>query len=139
VFSSSKLIKLGETTIRVPAAEDHLRLVAIHSLSHGAWRPLWLCDVAAMLEDLPQDFNWDRCLGDEGRIAHWISSVIELAHRLLGACVDRVPPRGRVQRLPKWFTRTVLDEWQTPVAERYRGASLGVALAHPIPGCWWWI
>jgi hypothetical protein len=131
VFLRSKLINFGETSIRVPAAEDHLRLVAIHALSHGAWRPVWLCDISAMLEDLPQDFDWDRCLGDDPRIAHWISSTIELAHRLLGACADRVPSSSRVQRLPKWFTRTVLDEWQTPVAERYRGVSLGVALAHP--------
>jgi hypothetical protein len=131
VFSRSVLIKLGETSIRVPSAEDHLRLVAIHALSHGAWRPVWLCDISAMLEDLPQYFDWDRCLGDEPRVARWISSTIELAHRLLGACADRVPSSSRVQRLPTWFTRTVLDEWQTPVAERYRGASLGVALAHP--------
>ena len=115
----------------MPAAEDHFRLVAIHLLSHGAWRPLWLCDIAAMLEDLPQDFNWGRCLGDEPRIARWISSVIELAHRLLGACADRVPPSSRIQRLPKWFTRTVLNEWQTPVAARYGGTSLAFALAHP--------
>jgi hypothetical protein len=131
VFSRSVLIKLGETSIRIPAAEDHLRLVAIHALSHGAWRPVWLCDISAMLEDLPQDFDWDRCLGDEPRIARWISSTIELAHCLLGACADRVPSSSRVQRLPKWFTRTLLNEWQTPVAERYRGASLGVTLAHP--------
>lgn len=131
VFARSEVIKLGETSIRVPAAEDHFRLVAIHLLSHGAWRPLWLCDIAAMLEDLPQDFNWGRCLGDEPRIARWISSVIELAHRLLGACADRVPPSSRIQRLPKWFTRTVLNEWQTPVAARYGGTSLAFALAHP--------
>ena len=131
MFARSEWIKLGEASIRIPAAEDHLRLVAIHSLSHGAWRPVWLCDIAAMLEDLPQDFDWDRCLGHEPRVARWISSVIELAHRLLGACVDGVPSRGRIQRLPEWFTRTVLNEWQTPVAERYRGASLAFALAHP--------
>jgi hypothetical protein len=131
VFARSEVIKLGETSIRVPAAEDHLRLVAIHFLSHGAWRPVWLCDIAAMLEDLPQEFDWGRCLGDEPRLARWISSVIELAHRLLGACADRVPSSSRIQRLPKWFTRTVLNEWQTPVAARYRGASLTFALSHP--------
>ena len=131
VFARSQVIKLGETSIRVPSAEDHLRLVAIHLLSHGAWRPVWLCDIAAMLEDLPQDFDWGRCLGDEPRIARWISSAIELAHRLLGACVDRVPPSSRIQRLPKWLTRTVLNEWQTPVAARYGGTSLAFVLAHP--------
>ena len=91
MFARSESIELGGTSIRVPSAEDHLRLVAIHFLSHGAWRPVWLCDIAAMLEDLPQDFDWDRCLGNEPRIARWVTSVIELAHRLLGACVDRVP------------------------------------------------
>ena len=130
VFARSQVIKFGETSIRVLAAEDHFRLVAIHSLSHGAWRPVWLCDIAAMLEDLPQHFDWDRCLGNEPRVARWISSVIELAHRLLGARLERVPSRGRIQRLPKWFTRTVLNEWETPVAERYRGAPLAYALAH---------
>ena len=131
VFARSHVITLGGTSIRVPAAEDHLRLVAIHFLSHGGWRPVWLCDIAAMLEDLPQDFDWDRCLGDEARVTRWISSVIELAHRLLGACADRVPFSRRVQRLPDWFTRTVLNEWQRPVAARYAGAPLAFALAHP--------
>ena len=131
VFARSQVIKFGETSIRVLAAEDHFRLVAIHSLSHGAWRPVWLCDIAAMLEDLPQHFDWDRCLGNEPRVARWISSVIELAHRLLGASANRVPSSSRVQRLPNWFTRTVLNEWQTPVAERYRGVSFAFARAHP--------
>jgi hypothetical protein len=131
VFARSELIKLGGASIRVPAADDHLRLVAIHFLSHGGWRPVWLCDIAAMLEDLPQNFDWDRCLGDEPRTARWISSAIELAHRLLGASVDRMPSNSRIQRLPKWLTRTVLKEWQTPVETRYRGASLTFALARP--------
>jgi hypothetical protein len=131
VFARSEVITLGGKSVRVPSAEDHLRLIAIHFLSHGGWRPVWLCDVAAILEDLPQNFDWDRCLGDEPRVAHWISSVIELAHRLLGARVDRVPSNNRVQRLPKWLTRTTLQEWQTPVETRYRGTSLAFALAHP--------
>jgi hypothetical protein len=131
VFARSEVIKFGQTSIRVLAAEDHLRLVAIHALSHGAWRPVWLCDIAAMVEDLPRGFDWDRCMGNEPRVARWISSVIELAHRLLGASAERVPSSSRVQRLPKWFTRTVLNEWQTPVAERYRGVSFAFARAHP--------
>ena len=68
VFARSEVIKLGETSIRVPAAEDHFRLVAIHLLSHGAWRPRWLCDIAAMLEDLPQDFNLGQV--PRGRTSH---------------------------------------------------------------------
>jgi hypothetical protein len=131
VFARSEVITLGGTSVRAPSAEDHLRLIAIHFLSHGGWRPVWLCDVAAVLEDLPQNFDWDRCLGDEPRSACWISSVIELAHHLLGASVDRVPPNCRVQRLPKWLTRTTLQEWQTPVETRYKGASLAFSLARP--------
>ena len=45
--------------------EDQLRQLCLHLLRHGACRPLWLCDVAVMLESLPGDFDWDRCLGGD--------------------------------------------------------------------------
>src|SRR5262249_14363779 len=44
--------------ISVLGAEDHLRLVCLHQLHHGAWRPLWLCDVAGLLRALPPGLSW---------------------------------------------------------------------------------
>src|SRR5579863_889158 len=63
IYSRSQLVNLGGSEIRVPCPEDHLRILCLHLLKHGAWRPLWLCDVAAALECRPQTFDWDRCLG----------------------------------------------------------------------------
>ena len=55
--------KAGSADIRLLAFEDHLRFVIMHLLKHGAWRPSGLCDVAAMVEAVPPDFDWDLCLG----------------------------------------------------------------------------
>ena len=56
--------KAGSADIRLLAFEDHLRFVIMHLLKHGAWRPSGLCDVAAMVEAVPPDFDWDLCLGE---------------------------------------------------------------------------
>ncbi len=48
--TSSGLVDLDGTRVRVLAAEDNLRILCLHLLKHGAWRPLWLCDIAASLE-----------------------------------------------------------------------------------------
>jgi hypothetical protein len=87
--------------------------------------PLWLCDIAAMLEDLPQDFigagAWGRTC-----IAHWINSVIR-AYRLW-ACADRDTARRSSSTATKWFYRTVLNGGRlqlllgTAVRARFAGA-----------------
>jgi putative nucleotidyltransferase-like protein len=118
LYARAPRITFGTHAIRVPAAEDHLRLVAIHFLIHGGFRPLWLCDVGALVEAATEDFRWDICLGEEPRTAHWIACVFELARRLLGARLDRVPQVARAERLPDWLERTVVKEWQVPFATR---------------------
>src|SRR5262249_8498138 len=37
---------VGEIEIDVLGFEDQLRILCTHLLRHGAWRPLWLCDIA---------------------------------------------------------------------------------------------
>src|ERR1700688_378755 len=76
--------KAGSADVRLLALEDHLRFVIMHWLMHGAWRPSGLCDVAAMVEALPADFDWPLCLGDDQFVAGWVCATIMLAHRLLG-------------------------------------------------------
>ena len=79
--------KAGSADIRLLAFEDHLRFVIMHLLKHGAWRPSGLCDVAAMVEAVPPDFDWGLRLGDDKVAAGWIGATIMLAHRLLGCRV----------------------------------------------------
>jgi hypothetical protein len=113
VYTRAQVITLGETEVRVPRAEDHLRIISIHLLREGAWRPLWLCDVAAAVESRPSNFDWAICFGAARRTSNWIECTLKLAHELLGADVSDTPAVD-LKRLPRWLTRTVLKEWATP-------------------------
>jgi hypothetical protein len=114
LFANSGLIELSDIDIRVPSPEDSLRIVCIHFLRHGAFRPLWLCDVAMLVESRSADFDWERCLGSDKRAADWIACAIGLAHRLLGARIDDTPVKRRAENLPSWLVPAVLRQWEKP-------------------------
>lgn len=120
-FNNSQLVKLGDVDVRVPALEDSLRLACIHFLRHGAFRPLWLCDVALLVETRPPSFDWDRCLGTNKRVADWIACTIGLAHQLLGAHVEDTPVKPRAENLPRWLVPAVLKQWEKPFAKHHGG------------------
>jgi len=130
VFARALPLRAGDHSILAPAAEDHLRLVAIHFLLHGGWRPLWLCDVSAMLETLPSTFDWDLCLGAVPRRRRWVACTLQLAHELLGARLENVPERYRARRMPGWFGATVLREWEKPFSEHHARPLLSYAWRH---------
>ncbi len=114
LYSRSELVNLENTQVRVAGAEDHLRILCLHLLKHGAWRPLWLCDLAAAVESRPSNFDWERCLGRNKRRANWILCAIGLAHRLLGADLGDAPVNDMVANLPAWLVRCVMGQWNAP-------------------------
>jgi hypothetical protein len=111
VYARAQLIGLGGTNVRVPCAEDHLRFISIHLLREGAWRPLWLCDVAAAVETRPEGFDWSLCLG---RRADWVTCALRLTRELLDADLSDTPAGGKTGPLPRWIVQTVLNEWMSP-------------------------
>lgn len=111
VMSASQLIPLNGIRVRVPCDEDHLRFICLHFLYHGAWRPLWLCDIALMVESASSEFDWDRCLSGNRKHADWIACVIGLAHQLLEADVMGTPVGKRAKNLPGWLAPAVLKQW----------------------------
>lgn len=111
LYERSQLVPLGDTEVRILGPEDHLRLLCLHFLGHGAFRALWLCDVAVALETRPAAFDWERCLGGSRRRADWVVCALGLAHQLLGARLDDTPVADRASRLPRWLVPTVLQEW----------------------------
>ena len=113
LYERSSLRPLGSVEVRVLSAEDHLRALCLHLLKHGAYRPLWLCDIAAALEHRPSKFDWDRCFGNDGKRARWVGSVIRLAHELLGARIESIPSERRWSA-PRWLGREVLRQWDDP-------------------------
>ena len=114
LYGRSKLVNVDNVQIRVLCDEDHLRVLCLHMLRHGALRPLWLCDVAALLASRSADFDWDRCLGDNRRIRDWIACSIGLTHQILGIEVTDTPVEKLAKALPSWLTPAVLKQWEAP-------------------------
>jgi len=132
IFSNTiPSLKVRDTDVSVLSPEHHLRLITLHLLIHGGWRPIWLCDVAALLEGLPEEFDWELCLGPDGKIRQWILSVIILAHQLLGARLDRLPEKYQNGPLPNWLPDAVLKHWSKPFSFHQSRPSLFGLLRHP--------
>ncbi len=122
IYEHSRLEPLGRSEVRVLGAEDELRLLCLHLVRHSGWRPLWLCDVAAALEDRPADFDWNYCLGGDRRLSAWVRCVLGLAHHLLDARLDGTRALGSV---PPWFAPTILWHWGTAGESRSLTRQLG--------------
>jgi hypothetical protein len=114
LYDRSQVLKLGDVEVRVPCAEDHLRIMSSHMLRHGAWRPLWLCDIAVAIETRPADFDWELCLGRTRQTNDWVACCVGLAHQLLGAEIADTPIARRAKSLPAWLVSNVLKQWETP-------------------------
>lgn len=117
---------VGEAHYTALSPEDHLRLVCLHQLDHGGWRPLWLTDVAAFVEGLPSDFDWSRCLEGNARLSDGVVALLALAEELLGA---RLPDGAPRRPAPAWFREAVLRGWangfRAPPASLYALRQLG--------------
>jgi Uncharacterised nucleotidyltransferase len=117
VLGRSRLAALGDMVVRLLGPEDEMRLMCLHLARHGMARPLWLCDVAAYLESLPANFDWDFCLAGRPHLARWLRCVVGLACRLLDARAAAAP----LAVVPLWVERAVLWCW---------GIGSGQPLAH---------
>jgi hypothetical protein len=115
-YDSCDTVYLGPTPVRVLQREDQTRTLCLHFLKHGGWRPIWLCDIAVLLESSTAAFNWELCQGSDARRARWIGCTIALARDLLDAQIPPGAPRYVTASPPGWFTRTILREWSNPSA-----------------------
>src|SRR5215216_37124 len=103
LLARSKTVMLDGVELQVLGYEDQLRILCTHLLRHGAWRPLWLCDIAAAIEALPDAFDWARFLGNDPLQSDWIACALGLAHQLLGVDVEHTPVAARAKNLPSWL------------------------------------
>jgi hypothetical protein len=115
-YDCCETVQLGLTPIKVLRREDQTRTLCLHFLKHGGWRPIWLCDIAVLLESSKAAFNWELCLGSDACRARWIGCTIALARDLLGARIPPGAPPCVTSNPPGWFTRTILREWSDPSA-----------------------
>jgi len=103
--------------VRTLCREDHLRLLVLHFLSHGGWRPLWLIDVRRCA-DLWGDSLDDALLaaGPPHRV-DWIRRVVELSRTIWHSARRPAPELD-------WLSREVLSRWGSRA-----GASQGLGEA----------
>ena len=123
LYGRSQLVSCGAEQVRVLSSEDHFALLAVHLLKHGAWRPLWLCDLGLLLDRMAGDFDWDLCLGHDKRRVNWILSAAGLAHKLLGGSIKDKLIAAQAERVPSWLVSSVLKQWETPFVTAHSPAS----------------
>jgi hypothetical protein len=111
VLARSRTAALAGVDVRTFGPEDHLRLVSLHALRHGLERPLWLCDVAALVEARPRDFDWDYFRKGEARRWEAIASALALASRVLGADLGGAPADVVDRPVPAWLEPAVIRQW----------------------------
>lgn len=134
LYARSKILELGRERVRVLSDEDHLRVLCVHFLQHGAWRPAALCDIGLMVEESQSgNFDWELCLTNNQRRAKWITCTVGLAHHLLGANIKDSPIAERALQLPRWLVPAVLKEWENPVSINHVvPPPLSKRLKHPL-------
>ncbi|MEI7687595.1 MAG: nucleotidyltransferase family protein, partial [Planctomycetota bacterium] len=103
LLARSRKFAVGRQTVTALSPGDQLRQACLHFARHGGWRPLWLCDVAAIVERGAID--WDEVL--TGRNAVWVAAIVSLACDLFQAKI----PTQRTASCPTWLKRTVLQQW----------------------------
>ena len=143
-YASCDTVYLGSTPIKVFRWEDQIRVLCLHFLKHGGWRPIWLCDIAVLLESRNAAVDWELCLRNNPGRARWIGCTLALARDLLGARIPDGAPRCVTSSPPQWFTRTVLKEWSKPRPPSAGTLAFWIAetkcsprnLASAVPGRW---
>ncbi len=111
LYSRSRLIPLNGTLVRTLGTEDHLRLLCLHLLRHGAKRPLWLCDIALFMDSITDHFDWEYFLSGNSRHSQWSMCVLQAAHRLFEAPLTGPPDEVVNRGLPGWFIDSLLKQW----------------------------
>lgn len=107
-------VSLEGHTVRILGHADHLELLSAHFLAHGAWRPLWLCDIALFVEAHGTAMDWEAWAGgpDSGHgRGRFVRECVLLAHELLGAHLGATPWAEGFSPLPRWLPRGTLCAW----------------------------
>jgi hypothetical protein len=130
VFARAATRRCGEMSVRCFGPADHLRLVIRHLLRHGAWRSLWLCDVAALIES--EGLDWSRVLAGPAVVTSWTAAVVKLARDLLGARIpEEAPPTLRSDPPPDWLVTAFLGAWGRPITPHGRRVPMSEPLKGP--------
>ena len=111
VFARSRIESLDGVAIRVLSPECQFRLLAVHLVRHVCCRPLWLIDIAAILEQVGKVMDWEYCLHGSYTWRRWILAVAGLAERLLGTRLPEALQARPGIRPPDWLVEMTCWRW----------------------------
>lgn len=112
LFNRSVLVEIGNEKIRIPAEEDHLRIMCTHWLTDGGEDKSKLWDIYYLVKNRKKDFNWDLCFqGISNRRKFWIIYTIGLAGKYLDLDLSSLPFSEEAQNLPNWLTKSIEKIW----------------------------
>lgn len=111
----------GETQCLMLAPEDHLRLLALHMLLHGGWRPVWVLDLTFFLERLPDPFYWDLLLDGPPWERRAVEEALRLAVDSFGPAPGGDLPAWLAAPPLPWLRAAVLDQWSQGVGSSATG------------------
>lgn len=106
LLARGEVVDVDGAQVHVLSPDDHLRYLCLHFLKHGGVKPLWLTDVA-MLVERQAPLDWARVLGADAALASAVRAVLALAAALLGAEVDE----QRIGAAPAWLVDATRRAW----------------------------
>jgi Uncharacterised nucleotidyltransferase len=116
LFENSVQKKCGETQIRVPSDEDHLRILCVHWLNDGGTDRKRLEDIYFAVTNRKENFDWDKCLNAVSqKRRRWVVCAMVLANKYLDLSLGGIPLSQKDRELPHWLVKTVEQEWASGI------------------------
>lgn len=118
VMSRAVRVELEGLHYYEPSPQDHLRLVALHMLLHGGWRPIWVCDIFLFLQALPAEFPLEELLRGPAWERQALLQAMAVSVEISGSPASRFelpPPAG-------WLRTALIEQWNRGVGQSGAGA-----------------
>jgi hypothetical protein len=128
LFGNSAILNVDGSPIRILRPEDHLRVLCVHWLTDGGINKDRLWDIYYLVDNRPNNFDWDRFLGSVSpNRRRWFVCTLGLASKYLGLDLSTTPVSDDARDLPRWLINTIERNW----AANTKHVPVEVALFRP--------